>query len=196
MSVDDDVTTPAERAAYRRVLRRETHSPRAGAAVTVAVVLGLLGLGVGAGSIWLLVDAAARDAAVGSLGGLTSDRLASPVVLAAGIVAGLLGLWLALLALLPGRRARHGRFDGRIVVIAEDGVIADLVADRVARTLGVERTRIRATVGRRTAMVVVTPTSGLAVDRGAACGAVESATADLGMPLAARVVVAGRGVIA
>ncbi len=196
MSVDDGLLTAADRALSLRVLRRETHSSRAGAAIVVAIVLALIGIAAGAGSVWLLVDPGTREAVAAYLSALTAEGLVTPVVIVAAVVAALLGLWLVLLALLPGRRPRHGRFDGRIAVVAEDGVVADLIADRVAKTLGVDRSRIRATVGRRTATVVVTPTSGVTVDRGAASGAVETASSGLGIPLVPHIVVAEHGVVA
>ncbi len=196
MTVDEGTTSPTERSIYRRVLRRELHSSRAGGAIAVALLLGLAGLAAGAGAAWLLVDPDTRHLVAEALRGLTAERLAAPVVLGAGIVAGLLGLWLVLLAVLPGRRARHARFDGRTAVFADDGVIADIVVDRVAKALGIERGRIRATVAQRSTKVVVTPTSGVAVNRSAASGAAEAASADLGTPLAPQIIVAAQGVIA
>ncbi len=181
---------------YRRILRRETHSSRAGAAIVVAVILILLCLAVGAGVVWLAIDPGLRDAMHSWSSGLAGDGFAPPPLLAGGAIVAILGLWLVLLALLPGRRARQGRIAGRVALLADDEVTANAIADRVARRLGVDRGQVRVTVARRAAAVQITPVSGVPVDQQAAARAVDEVADGLGLSLVPRITVADHGVLA
>lgn len=185
-----------EQTLYRRVLRRETHSSRAGAAITVAAVLVLLCVAAGAGAIWLVIDSAARDSVFSATSGFEPDAAVAPMTAVAGGVVALLGLWLLLLGVLPGRKARHGRTAGRVAVVTDDGVAADVIADKVAKSLSTKRDLVSVTVGRRNAVVTVTPVSGVPVDEEAARQAASDAASSLGRPLSPRIDVASRGVIA
>ncbi|HEY0119503.1 MAG TPA: hypothetical protein VGC04_12050 [Cellulomonas sp.] len=185
-----------EEAVYRRVLRRETHASRAAAAITVAVVLVVLCAAAGASAVWFLVDATARDRVFAAVSGFDVRARTAPVVAVVGGVVMLLGLWLLLLGVLPGRRARHGRTAGRLAVVTDDGVAADVIADTVAGALAVARDLVHVSVGHRSAVVTITPVSGVAVDEAAARRAASDATSRLGRPLAPRIAVASRGVVA
>ena len=79
----------------------------------------------------------------------------------------LLALILLVLALAPGARARHTIADDRLAVVVDDGVIASALA-RSARTIARSRREdTSASIGRRTAVVSITPASGIGVDRDA-----------------------------
>lgn len=181
---------------YRRILRRETHSSRTAAVLAVAATLIVLCLAVGAAAVRLAVDSASRETVVSWASGASGDTFARPAVITGGAIAATLGLWLVLLAMLPGRRARHGRLAGRVALLADDEVTADAIADRVARELGLDRRQVRVTVARRAAAVKVTPTSGVAVDQHAAARAVDEVVEGLGLALVPLVTVAAQGVLA
>lgn len=185
-----------EQAVYRRLIRRETHSSRAGAAIAVAAVLVVLCVAAGAAAVWLLVDTTARDTVFTALSGFDPEARTAPVVAVAGGVAALLGLWLLLLGVLPGRRPRRGRPAGRVAVVIDDGLAADVIADEVAGELATKRELVRVTVGCRRTVVTVTPVSGLPVDEDAARRAASEAASSLGWPSAPRIAVAPRGVMA
>lgn len=158
------MTTPTAR--DRRLLRRETHSPRAGLAITVALITIVLCLFVATEIVLQLLG---RDAvlfsptdAVRAAASPTDDirRLAIPL----GIGVALIGLLLLLAAVLPGRRTRHSLSTDRLAVVIDDEVIASALARSAATTAGVAPDAVRVTVGRRSARISLSPTSGLRVD--------------------------------
>lgn len=186
-----------EQAMYRRVLRRETHAPRTIPAAMVASVGVVLLLALIVGGVWWLVDTAFRDGARRWIDDASSAVGQGQVVpLVVGVVLAVLALLLLALAVLPGRRARRARTTARTALLVDDGVIADSIADAVARRTGVERGRVGVTVGRRMVAVRITPTSGLAVDRTAAESAVTDTLSGIGFTATPRVVVDADGVIA
>lgn len=180
---------------YRRLLRRETHSPRTGAAVAVAVAAILIAAGVCAGGAALAIGSLRTTATtVDDLLDVV-DGPAGAAIAAGAVVVALAGLWLIALAVLPGRRARHGRASDRAAIVVDDGALADAVADAVALRSGIPRGRVRASVGRRTAVVRITPTTGVDLPRDAARDAAAEAADAAGFAVRPTVVVAERGVI-
>jgi len=173
---------------YRRVLRRETHRPRTVAAIIVAVAL----IALAAAGAWLAVDRAARRGAVAGIDALSDPRIATAV----GIVAGVLALVLILYALLPGRIRRRALSRDRLALLIDDRVVANGVADAVARACDVPRTRVSALVERRRVTVRVTPTSGVPTDEAMVRTAAEAALANARIPLAVAVRVNEKGAIA
>ncbi|MFK3676476.1 hypothetical protein ACI2IP_02010 [Microbacterium sp. NPDC090218] len=184
-----------EQATYRRVLRRETHAPRTIPAAVVASIGVVLLLALLAGAVWWLVDATFRD----SVTRWFDTVAATPneaVPFGGGAVLVVLALVLFALAVLPGRRARRARTTPRTALLVDDGVIADSIAEAVARRSGVDRGRVAVTVGRRTVAVRITPTSGVPVDRLAAESAVDDVLSGIGFTATPRVTVEANGVIA
>jgi hypothetical protein len=93
------------------------------------------------------------------------DGVVPGILIAAGVVAGLLGFAVLILALAPGRRGRHTVADERLAVVVDDGVIASALA-RAARTAAhTPGERTRATVSRSSAVIDVTPVSGTPVTK-------------------------------
>ena len=184
-----------EQAVYRRVMRRETHSSRAGAAVVVAsILIALLVVVIGAG-VWWLAAPGSRDVIAGwsaSASSLADDRGALTM---AGAAALAIAVALMALAVLPGRLPRRARSTDRLALLVDDGVLADAVADAVAARCGIEARQVSATVGQRYTTVRVTPTSGIAVDRDAATDSAVAALGALGFPTAPRLLVVRRGVV-
>ncbi|QYM65194.1 DUF6286 domain-containing protein [Microbacterium sp. Se5.02b] len=184
-----------EQATYRRVLRRETHAPRTIPATVVASIGVVLLLAALVGGAWWLIDEAFRDALARWYGALDAPaQLAVPIGVGVALV--VCAIVLLALALLPGRRARRSRTTERSALLVDDGVIADSVAQAVARRTGVDRGRVAVTVGRRMVAVRITPTSGIPVDVGAADAAVNDVLTGIGFAATPRVSVEPDGVIA
>lgn len=185
-----------EQATYRRVLRRETHAPRTLPAVVVASVCLVLLIALIAGGIWWLVDPLFRETATAWFAGTADLARTQPAAITAGIVLVILALVLIVLAVTPGRRPRRARTTERTALLVDDGVIADSIADAVARRTGITRGQASVTVGRRIATVRITPTSGRAIDRAAAESAVSETVSSIGFAATPRIVVTAEGVIA
>ncbi|MFD1715726.1 DUF6286 domain-containing protein [Amnibacterium flavum] len=160
---------------YPRLLRRETHSPRSVAAIVVAIVAILVGLYVATELVLALVEAPAllispSDALL-SLGGI--DRVIPGALIAGGVLAALIGLALLILALLPGRRARHRLPSERLAVVVDNEVIASSLARTATTAGGISPDNATVTVSHRRALVEVQPPSGLPVDEAEITRAVE-----------------------
>ena len=186
----------AEAALYRRVLRRGVHASRTLAASIVAVLVVLLLLATVVASIWWVVDPAVRERGQAVAEGVFSRVDPGMTSIVGGALLVMLAVILIALAVSPGRRARRGIARDRLALLVDDGVIADAVADSVARQLSTTRRHIAVTVARRTVTVRITPLSGLAVDTAAAGSACEEVLSRIGLSARARVVVAAEGVIA
>ena len=151
----------------RRVVRRETHSPRT-VAMIVAVVLVILALVyVGteivlnlAGQPALLLGPAA---AFGRVVGLPTE-VPVGVSVAIGAVIAVLGVILVVLAVAPGRLSKHQLVVGESAVVADNGVIASAIAQRVSDESGLPRDQVRVGVGHRSVDVTLTPAVGVPVD--------------------------------
>lgn len=152
----------------RRVLRRETHSPRT-VAMFVAVVLLILALAyIG---LEIVLSLAAQPAllvgpaaAGGWLIGLPTAQPAG-LVIAGGVVLALIGLAFIVLAITPGRLSRHVLDAGGRAVVVDNGVIASALAQHLAEETGLTRDSITVGVGRRTVDVTVRPGIGVPLDR-------------------------------
>ena len=151
----------------RRVVRRETHSSRT-VAMIVAVVLVILALiYVGteivlnlAGQPALLLGPAA---AFGWVVGLPTE-VPVGVSVAIGAVIAVLGVVLVVLAVAPGRLSKHQLVVGESAVVADNGVIASAIAQRVSDESGLPRDQVRVGVGHRSVDVTLTPAVGVPVD--------------------------------
>jgi hypothetical protein len=184
---------------YRRVVRRETHSPRTAAIITVMVILVVA-------SVWFGAEILLHLLGLGPILIAPSDLLAGIVhaatvtqgaLVGIGVGTALIGLFLLLLALAPGRRGRHARVGERTAVIVDDRTIASSLATRAARAAGTTREQLRVSVGKRRADVALTHTSGMAVDRDIVKGAVQDELDryDLRPLLRAGIGISDRGVV-
>jgi hypothetical protein len=162
---------------YSRILRREQHRSRS---LAVSVVLALFIVGLVYAGIELVLAALER----GPL--LVSPRNAvhwvnassSVALVVAGAVV-VVGLVLLIIAVTPGRRARHAIPDDRLAVIVDDGALAGALARDARLAADVAANRVRADVSARRARVFITPTSGIAVDQSVIRAAVEGVLATL-----------------
>lgn len=179
----------------RRLTRRLTHRSRS---ASVAVALVLVALGALYVATEIALELLGRPALLVTPGdALATTSAGSPWVLAVAAGAALFGVVAIVLAVTPGRRARHALADDRMTVVADDAVLAGTLRRSVAETVGVRRDRVRATLGRRRADFGVTPPSGLTIDRAAADARATEVLAALRPRPAVRprVTVATRGVV-
>jgi hypothetical protein len=187
-------------ALYRRILRRETHSPRSGLAILLAVVLIVVLAWIGTESVLQFLGYPALLAAptdmVTTIAQLPETVLAAALV-AAGIVVALLGIVLLLAAILPGRRARHTAEIGRTAVVVDNAVIASALARAASTRANVDPDQVRVSVGNRTAEVIVRPSSGFPVNQDAVKQAVLRQIEDLDLrpSLRCSVTIEKRGVV-
>ena len=158
------MTTPA---LYSRIVRRESHSPRSGAAITIAVILMLALVYLGVESVLAAIGQqplllAPQDLVSSTLAAASSPV---PVLVAIGAVVAIIGLVLIIVSLAPGRRGRRGSVSERTAAVVDDRVIAQSIARTVSFAGDVDPDRVNVSVGTRSVRVDVTPTSGRTIDR-------------------------------
>lgn len=186
----------AEQSVYRRVLRRETHSSRAAAAIAVAVCLIVVLAAAGTACVLTVLHAPAAPLLRTGFSQAAALRPElRPPVLIAGLVALVLGVVVVLTGILPGRRPRRRLESGRSVVVIDDSAIADTLAARVATTARVTPGQVRTVVARRRVIVRVVPTSGAAVDVAAVTDSLALQGAEYGLTREPRVLVAEHGTV-
>lgn len=161
----------------RRVVRRETHSPRT-VAVFVAVILLILALAY-IGLEIVLYLAAQPALLVGPLAGwgwLVGLPTAQPagLVIAGSAVLAVIGLVFIWLAVMPGRLSKHTLEAGDRAVVVDNGVIASALAQHLSEEIGIARENITVGVGHRSVDVTVRPGAGIPLDRGAVQSAAET----------------------
>jgi hypothetical protein len=191
------MSTPA---LYRRVVRRETHSPRSGAAITIAVVLVLALAWIGTESVLAAVGQrpllAAPDDVVAAV--LTAPTAPAPLLVAGGAVAAIVGLVLIAMSLTPARRGRRAGTSDRTAAIVDDRVIAQSLAQTAAYAGDIDPSQVTVSVGARSARVDITRTSGRSLDTREVQEAVDAelATYDYRPALRARVRLSEKGTVA
>lgn len=191
------MSTPA---LYRRVVRRETHSPRSGLAITIAIVLALVLAWLGTESVLAAIGqrpllVAPKDIVTAVL---TAATAPAPLLVALGVVAAIVGLVLILMSLAPARQGRRGSTSDRTAVVVDDRVIAQSLARTAAYAGEIDPSQVSVSVGTRSARVDVTPTSGRAVDKREIQEAVDAEVAsyDYRPALRATVRLSEKGVVA
>ena len=167
------MTSPA----LRRVVRRETHSPRT-VAMFVAVILLILALAyIGLEIVLSLLAQPALllgpAAAAGWLVGLPTAQPAG-LVIAGSVVLAIIGLIFIWLAVTPGRLSRHTIDAGDRAVVVDTGVIASALAQHLAEETGLARDDVTVGVGHRSVDVTVRPGVGIPVDKAAVQSAAEA----------------------
>ncbi|WP_353111534.1 DNA/RNA endonuclease G [Microbacterium sp.] len=150
-----------------RVTRRETHSPRSAATVTV-LVLAVVAMAYAGTEI--VLELSGRAPLLVSPAGALRWLIEAPTstwhaAFAAGAaVVVLAGVVLLVLALSPGRLSRQRLDLGPQAVIADNGVIASAIAERVRREFDLSRGGAVVGVGHRSADVTVRPEPGQHID--------------------------------
>lgn len=161
----------------RRVIRRETHSPRT-VAMFVAVILLILALAyIGLETVLSLAAQPALllgpAAAGGWLVGLPTAQPAG-LVIAGSVVLALIGVILIWLAVTPGRLSRHTLDAGDRAVVVDNGVIASALAQHLSDETGLAREDITVGVGHRSVDVSVRPGAGVPLDKNEVQAAAEA----------------------
>jgi hypothetical protein len=163
--------------AMSRILRRETHSSRAGAASIAAVLVIILCVIALLESVlraigqppWLVDPSTAAERVIALPAGIP------PLLLGAGgAVIAMVGLFFLLHAVLPGRRARHLLRDPRTAVVVDDEVLASALARRARTAANVTPEQVMVIVSRQSVVVNVRPTSGSRVSEEAVLKAVQA----------------------
>jgi len=182
---------------YRRIVRRETHSPRSVLAIVVAVIVMLLCAYLGTEVVLAMLNQPALLAApqdmLSALAALGKAPAVLPVIV--GVVLMVLGLLLIIGALSPGRRARHQLPSERAAVVVDDEVVASALARRAAYAGNASPDNTVVSVSRRRVIVRVTPTTGVPARREAIEHAVQQqlSTFELKPSVKTRVVIASSG---
>jgi hypothetical protein len=170
-------------AGMERILKRETHSPRAAISVIAAALImavcayALLETAVQAiGQPPWLVDPLTAAANVVAL-----PAGAPPLLLGVtGAAVTMVGLFFFLNAVLPGRRARHLLPDRRAAVVVDDEVIAAALARRARLAANVTPEQVMVVVSRNRVAVNVRPTSGVPLRSDAVLEAVRGELQEMG----------------
>ncbi|KPG88931.1 DUF6286 domain-containing protein [Frigoribacterium sp. RIT-PI-h] len=151
---------------YKRIVRRETHSSRAGIAITLAVLLIVALAWIGTEAVLAAVGTAPLLLAPTDLVGSTLDAASAPVgvLTAVAIVVALIGLVLIVVSIAPGRRGRRGGTAERTVAVVDDRVIARSLARTASYAGDVDPSQVSVSVGKRSALIEVTRTSGRQTD--------------------------------
>ena len=152
----------------RRVVRRETHSPRsvAFAAVVLLTIIACLYLAVET-VLSLASQPALLIRPIDALAWLAALPTDVPVgaVIAGGLAVAVVGAWLILLAVSPGRLSKHEMDAGGRAALVDNGVLAAAIAQRVSDETGLARDRVTVGVAHRSVDVSVKPGAGIPVDR-------------------------------
>jgi hypothetical protein len=166
MSPAASTVGPPETRAYRRILRRETHSSRSAAAVVVLIALLIVSAWVGIESVSAgLGTRALLFSPVDVLPTLvTAASAQAAVVIAAGTLCAIVGLILVIVGITSGRRGRHTVDDSRVAVVIDDQVIAAALARRARVAAALAPGQVNAWVSRRSARITVTPATGTKAD--------------------------------
>lgn len=191
------MTTATPRVArVGRLVRRETHSPRSGSAIALAIVLILVLAWLGTEIVLQLIDAPALLAAPSDMIAFVVDAQAQNTALfgAAGIVIAVIGIVLLVVGVGPGRRARHELPARRASVVVDNEVIASAIARTASSTAGVDPDNCTVSVSHRRAVVQLMPTSGSPVDEPAVLAAVTAQLERLSLSpsVSARLIVSSR----
>jgi len=187
----------SESSTYRRIRRRELHSPRSGASIVVASLVVLALAYVATETVLAIAQqspllVSPTDMGKGIAGATSLD---TGILIAAGVVVALIGIVLIVIAVAPGRRARRGIDSERTAVVVDNEVIASALARHAARAGRVSPDNVSVSVSHRAAVVDLTPASGMPVDKDAVLAAVQAELDTLGLAptLTPRVVISSRG---
>jgi hypothetical protein len=126
----------------------------------------------------------------------SAPQVGAPTLGAIAVVAGLLGLLLLRLALMPGRLPRRALRSGQALIVADDRVLAAFGAHVAARAGGLSPESAKVQLKGRKLRVTLIPSTGCRVDAGAVARKLEeSIESALGEPLTVEVGVSRSGVV-
>lgn len=184
--------------AQRRLLRREAHASRTGPAVFAALLLCIACLAVITATVAVVTGSAlpARVWEWIESGAISEDQGSVSIVLAAAVVLVVGAIIALVLAVAPGKLARHGVAHEDYALVFDDGALAATAADAVAARLGLSQEQVVAELAGDRLRVRITPTSGVAIAEAVARDAAAEALAAVGLDLNVSVAVTREGVLA
>jgi hypothetical protein len=155
-------TTPS---IYARIVRRETHSSRSVLAIILAIALIVVFAWIGVEIVIALLGGPALLVAPAEMFTSTLGLADGPagIVATSGIVVAALGLILVIVAVAPGRRARHVLDAERTATVVDNEVIASALARHASSVGNVDPDNATVSVSHRHAVVHLTPASGVMV---------------------------------
>jgi hypothetical protein len=156
------------RSTYSRIARRETHSPRSVLAIVLAVILILAAayavteiiLSIAGHPPLLVTPGSAAKGLVGA------NTIPVWILITAGIILALIGLWLIISSFTSGRRARHLIQTDRAVTVIDNEVIASALARHASYAANTDPDNTRVSVTHNRVVVEMTPATGRDVDKG------------------------------
>jgi len=167
------------RSTYKRLMRRETHSSRSVVAISLAsvIIAGCLYSGTE-----LVLELTGRPPLIAAPSDVVRtvsqvNQIAPAILFTFGVLVAVTGLVLVLVALLPGRRARHQVESDRAAVVVDDEVVAASLARKVAVAARLDPANVDVSVSRHSATVRITPESGAVPNRFTAAKAIAEAIA-------------------
>lgn len=167
------------RSTYKRLMRRETHFSRSVVAISLAsvIIAGCLYSGTE-----LVLELTGRPPLIVAPSDVVRtvsqvNQIAPALLFTFGVLVAVTGLVLVLVALLPGRRARHEVESDRAAVVVDDEVVAASLARKVAAAARLDPANVDVSVSRRSATVRITPESGAVPNRFTAAKAIAEAIA-------------------
>ena len=184
----------------RRIIRRETHSSRAGLSALTAVLVLAACLWLGTESILSLLGQPALLASPGMTASLIArvpEAVTPAGMVAGGAAVALAGAALLLAAVTGGRRGRRAMHSDGSALVVDDEAIAAAISRRVRLAANLPPEQVATAVTRNRALVSVRPTSGITVDPEALTAAAtdEVAALRLRKALAPHVRIATKGAV-
>ena len=172
-------TSRSTRSTYKRLMRRETHSSRSVVAIGLAsvIIAGCLYSGTE-----LVLELTGRPPLVAAPSDVVRtvsqiNQIAPAILFTVGVLVAVAGLVLVLVALLPGRRARHEAASQRAAVVVDDEVVTAALTRKAAAAARQDPANVDVSVSRHSATVRITPESGTVPDRFTAAKAIAEAIA-------------------
>ncbi|MFZ7088432.1 hypothetical protein [Curtobacterium sp. RRHDQ10] len=190
----------ATTALERRLQHRSVHRSRSTAVSIALIVLVLVAAWIGTESVLAAIGAApllvapqtAADAA------LRPATLGVTIAVASAVVLLVLGIWLVVLAVAPGRQHRRTVARDRAVVVIDDRIVASTAVAAASTAAGLSPDQVDAWAKGRRVGVRIVPTSGIPIDTESVRAAVDDRLRSVDENLVRRVTVdvADKGVLA
>lgn len=190
----------ATTALERRLRHRSVHRSRSTAVSIALIVLVLVAAWIGLESVLAAVGAAPLLVApqTAANAALQPAALGTTITVASAVVLLVLGIWLVVLAVAPGRQHRRTVARDRAVVVVDDRIVASTAVSAASIAAGLSPDQVDAWAKGRRVGIRIVPTSGVPIDTDAVRSAVEDRLRSVDDKLVRRVTVdtANKGVLA
>lgn len=182
---------------YSRIARRETHSPRSVLAITVAVIV----IVAAAYAVTEIILSIGRQEPLLTTPGNAAHGLVAAntlpvwILIGAGAILAVVGLWLVVMSFTSGRRARHLIHTDRALTVIDNEVIASALARHASYAGNSDPDNTRVSVSHRRAVVEMTPATGRNLDKSRIKDAVDEQLAAYGVtpPLRSKIAIKKTG---